>query len=87
MEYSLVNTLKEHIHWEEGMSETMLPFYIKQGQRYVQNATGKQEEYMVIMCAAIFYEYRVSEKELIQALDAITPFIIQEQYNAKETDK
>ncbi|EJS15362.1 hypothetical protein Bmyc01_03870 [Bacillus mycoides] len=87
MEYSLVNKLKEHIHWEEGMEESMLPFYIKQGQRYVQNATGKQEEYLVIMCAGIFYEYRIAERELGQALDAMTPFFIQEVYNAEETDK
>ncbi|MED0902496.1 hypothetical protein COI73_29770 [Bacillus cereus] len=87
MEYSLVNKLKEHIHWEEGMEESMLPFYIKQGQRYVQNAIGKQEEYLVIMCAGIFYEYRIAEKELGQALDAMTPFFIQEVYNAQETDK
>ncbi|EEL73101.1 phage gp6-like head-tail connector protein [Bacillus cereus] len=83
----LIEKLKEHIEWEEGMKESMLSFYIEQGKKYVQSSTGKQDEYLIIMCAAIFYEYRVSEKELSQALDAITPFIIQEQYDAEETDE
>ncbi|GAB6474511.1 head-tail connector protein [Bacillus cereus] len=83
----LVEKLKSHIHWEEGMDESMLSSYIKQGQRYVKKACGREVEYLVIMCAGIFYEYRVAEKELGQALDAITPFVIQEQYDAEETDE
>lgn len=83
----LIEKLKSHIHWEEGMDETMLPFYIEQGQRYVKKACGREVQYLVIMCAGIFYEYRVAEKELKEALDAITPFIIQEQYDAEETDE
>jgi hypothetical protein len=81
---SLVVKLKSHIHWEEGMDDTMLPFYIEQAKRYVQNALGRQVEYLVIMVAGIFYEYRVSEKELGDALDALTPFFVQENYS--ETD-
>ncbi|WLR54290.1 head-tail connector protein [Mesobacillus subterraneus] len=72
--------LKSHIHWEEGMDETMLPFYIERGKKYVKKATGGQDEWLIIMFAGIFYEYRVSEKELEQALDAMTPFIIQEVF-------
>jgi hypothetical protein len=77
--------LKSHIHWEEGMDETMLPFYIKSAQKYVQTATGKQDDYLVLMVAGIMNDYRVSEKELEQALDALTPFFVQEVFNDAET--
>lgn len=80
-----VEKLKSHIQWEEGMDATMLPFYISQGKSYVQKATGKEVEYLVIMCAGIFYEYRVAEKELGEALDALTPFFVQEVYSDAET--
>ncbi|PEP84150.1 head-tail connector protein [Bacillus pseudomycoides] len=83
----LINKLKSHIHWEEGMDDSMLSFYIEQGQRYVKKACGKEVEYLVIMCAGIFYEYRVAEKELEQALDALTPYFIQEVYDAEETNE
>lgn len=84
---NLIEKLKSHIHWEEGMEDSMLSFYLEQGQRYVKKACGREVEYLVIMCAGIFYEYRVAEKELEQALDAMTPFFIQEVYDAEETDQ
>lgn len=80
-----VTKLKSHIHWEEGMDESMLPFYITRAKKYVQNALGKEDEWLVIMVAGIFYDYRVSEKELEQALDALTPFFVQEGYSEIET--
>ncbi|MGH1142135.1 head-tail connector protein [Bacillus pseudomycoides] len=83
----LIEKLKSHIHWEEGMDDSLLSFYIEQGQRYVKKACGREVGYLVIMCAGIFYEYRVAEKELEQALDALTPFFIQEVYDAEETDE
>ncbi|MFJ8529963.1 head-tail connector protein [Bacillus sp. NPDC094106] len=84
----LISKFKEHIRWDEGMDDSMLSFYLKQGKNYVQKATGKQTEYLVIMCAGIFYEYRVAEKELEQALDALTPFFVQEVYSdAEETNE
>ncbi|MGH1043491.1 head-tail connector protein [Bacillus mycoides] len=83
----LIEKLKSHIHWEEGMDESMLSSYIKQGQRYVKKACGREVEYLVIMCAGIFYGYRVAEKELSQALDAMTPFFVQEVYDGEETDE
>ncbi|MED1299820.1 hypothetical protein BK704_02290 [[Bacillus thuringiensis] serovar konkukian] len=83
----LIEIFKEHIRWDEGMDDSMLSFYLKQGQNYVLKATGEQTEYLVIMCAGIFYEYRVSEKELEQALDALTPFFVQEVFsNAEEIE-
>ncbi|PEJ20479.1 hypothetical protein CN675_08740 [Bacillus toyonensis] len=83
----LIEKLKSHIHWEEGMDENMLSFYITQAKTYVKNATGKQTEYLIIMVAGIFYDYRVAEKELEQALDALTPFFVQEVFVDEETDK
>lgn len=77
--------LKSHIHFEEGMDETMLPFYITSAKKYVKSATGKENEWLVIMVAGILNDYRVSEKELGQALDALTPFIVQEVYDDAET--
>ena len=82
---NLVEKLKSHIHFEEGMDDSMLFFYLSQAERYVKNATGKIPEYLVIMVAGIMYEYRVSEKELGEALNAITPFIVQEVFSDGET--
>jgi hypothetical protein len=84
-EAEYVEKLKSHIHWEEGMDETMLPFYIVSAKKYVKTATGKEVEYLVLMVAGIMYDYRVSEKELEQALDALTPFFVQEVYSDVET--
>lgn len=79
-----MNNLKRHIHWEEGMDDSMLSSYISAAETYVLNATGKQTEYLVIMVAGIMYEYRVAEKELGEALDAMTPFFVQEVYSDLE---
>ena len=69
------------------MDESMLSFYLEQAKTYVKNATGKQTEYLIIMVAGIFYEYRVAEKELDEALNALTPFFVQEVFtDAEETD-
>ncbi|HFU7087209.1 TPA: head-tail connector protein [Bacillus cereus] len=85
---ALIDKLKSHIHWEEGMDDSLLSFYLTAAQKYVQNATGSQTEYLVIMVAGIMYEYRVSEKELEQALNAMTPFFVQEVFiDAEETDE
>mgnify|MGYP003308718179 CR=1 FL=1 len=85
---NLVEKLKSHIHFEEGMDDSMLFFYLSQAERYVKNATGKIPEYLVILVAGILYEYRVSEKEMEEALNALTPFIVQEVYSdAEETNE
>ncbi|PFE05049.1 hypothetical protein CN288_05305, partial [Bacillus sp. AFS023182] len=31
----LIEKLKSHIHWEEGMDESMLSFYLTTAQKYV----------------------------------------------------
>lgn len=76
----LLAKFKSHIHWEEGMDETMLSFYLENAKAYVKKATGVEKEYLVLLVAGIMYEYRVSERELEEALNAITPFIVQEVY-------
>lgn len=82
----LIDKLKSHLHWEEGMDDSMLPFYLDNAKRYVQKATDGQSEYLVLLVAGIMYEYRVSEEELMKALNAITPFIILEQFDDEETN-
>lgn len=79
MDDNLLDKFKEHIR-EDDMEDSMLFFYLEQGKRYVQNATGGQSEYLIIMCAGIFYEYRTAEKDLEDALNALTPFFVQEVY-------
>lgn len=86
-ELTLEEKLKKHILWEEGMDKSMLSFYIEAAKDYVKKATGGQKEYLVIMVAGIMYEYRVAEKELGEALDAMTPFFVQEVFSdGQETD-
>lgn len=85
----LIEKFKSHIHFEEGMDDSMLSFYIDRAKKYVQKATGGQDEWLIIMVAGIFYEYRVSEDELSKALDAMTPFFLQEVFekDAETTDE
>lgn len=80
----LVNKLKSHLHWEEGMDESLLPLYLERAIKYVNTAIGKEDEWLIIMVAGIMYEYRVSEKELGDALDALTPFFVQEVFSDLE---
>lgn len=84
----LLEKFKSHIHFEEGMDDTMLSFYLDMAKRYVNTATGGEDEYLVLMVAGIANEYRVSEDELDKALSAITPFIIQGVIaHAEKTDE
>lgn len=77
-EFTLLEKFKQHIHFEEGMDATMLPFYLENAKRYVKRATDTEAEHLVLLVAGIMYEYRIAEDKLKKALDAITPFIIQE---------
>lgn len=85
MDIQLLTKLRNHLHIEDDMDDSMLSLYLEQGRKYVQTATGKQTEWLVIMTSAIFYEYRVAEKELGDALNALTPFFVQEVYADAET--
>lgn len=79
MNANLLAKFRDHIR-EDSSDDAMLSFYLSAAQKYVQNATGAQSEYLVLMVAGIMYEYRVSEGELAKALDAITPFFVQEVF-------
>lgn len=83
----LVEKLKSHIQFEEGMDDTMLSFYIENAKDYVKKATGGQKEYLIIMIAGIMFDYRVSEKEMGDALDAMTPFFVLEVFADEEDDE
>lgn len=83
----LVEKLKSHIQFEEGMDDTMLSFYIENAKDYVKKATGGEKEYLIIMIAGIMFDYRVSEKELGDALDAMTPFFVLEVFSDEEDDE
>lgn len=84
---SLKEKFKAHIHFEEGMDDSLLSFYLDMARNYVEIATGGQQEYLILMVASITYEYRVSEDELDKAMNAITPFIVQGAIqNAEETN-
>ncbi|MGX7377280.1 head-tail connector protein [Carnobacterium maltaromaticum] len=84
---SLVDKLKSHIQFEEGMDDSMLSFYIENAKDYVKKATGGEKEYLIIMIAGIMFDYRVSEKEMGDALDAMTPFFILEVFADEEDDE
>lgn len=81
----LLEQFKEHIREDSGET-TSLSFYLKNARRYVKNATGAEQEYLVLMVAGIMYEYRVAEDDLKKALDAITPFVVQEAFNDANTN-
>lgn len=84
----LLEKFKAHIHFEEGMDDSMLSFYLDMAKDYVKTATGGQQEYLILMIAGIGYEYRVAEGELEAALNAVTPFIIQGVIqHAEKTDE
>ena len=82
---NLLEKFKQHIFYDEGIDEPMLSFYLQSAERYVLNATGYVNEYIVLLVAGIMWEYRASEKELEDALNAITPFIVQEVFSSEKT--
>lgn len=87
-ELSLEEKFKSHIHFEGGMDDSLISFYLDMAKDYVKTATGGEQEYLILMVASIAYEYRVSEDELDKAMNAMTPFIVQGAIqNVEETDK
>ncbi|MGK0554474.1 head-tail connector protein [Macrococcus capreoli] len=73
---------KNHIEFEEGMSDNMLQLYLDSGERYIFNSVGLVSEHtkhLVLLVASLLYNQRTPEKSIGEALDAITPLIIQEQ--------
>lgn len=45
-ELSLEEKFKSHIHFEGGMDDSLLSFYLDMAKDYVKTATGGQQEYL-----------------------------------------
>ncbi|EBH4260083.1 phage gp6-like head-tail connector protein [Listeria monocytogenes] len=82
-----IEKFKSHIHFEAGMDDSLLEFYLLQATSYVKNGTGEENEQLILLVASVFYHFRVSEKELESALNALTPFFVAEVYNAESDDE
>ncbi|ECC0873466.1 phage gp6-like head-tail connector protein [Listeria monocytogenes] len=82
-----IEKFKSHIHFEEGMDDSLLEFYLLQATNYVKNGTGEENEQLILLVASVFYQFRVSEKDLESALNALTPFFVSEVYNAESDDE
>lgn len=67
----LKQKLKDHIRFEDGMDESLLPFYIESATRYVNKKVGKQTDYLIIMVATVMYDNRSSSDDLKAALEAL----------------
>ncbi|EBF5125621.1 phage gp6-like head-tail connector protein [Listeria monocytogenes] len=82
-----LDKFKSHIHFEEGMDDSLLEFYLEQATVYVKNSTDEENEQLILLVASVFYHFRVSEKDLESALNALTPFFVAEVYNAEIDDE
>lgn len=69
---------KDHLKFEEGMDETMLSFYLQMGKKYAKRATGKDAIDLAYFLGGIFFTFGVPESEMENALNALTPLILQE---------
>lgn len=73
MDDFLLDNLKKHIRFEEGMDDSMLSFYADAAKRYVIKKIGYEQEYLVIMVTTIMFEHRLSSDDLKEALMALEP--------------
>jgi len=81
----LLEDFKSHIQFEDDMDDTMLVNYLAFARRFVQTATGKQSHQMILMVAALLNDFRVSEKDLGDGLESLTPFLLSEVFADDET--
>lgn len=72
-EKDLIQKIKDHIYFEEGMDDSMLSFYSESATRYVKQKTGTEQEYLVLMVASVMNDHRSSSEDLKKALDALEP--------------
>ncbi|EAW7133891.1 phage gp6-like head-tail connector protein [Listeria monocytogenes] len=82
-----IEKFKSHIHFEEGQDDSLLEFYLMQATMSVKNGTDGENEQLILLVASVFYHFRVSEKDLESALNALTPFFVAEVYNAEIDDE
>ncbi|MBC2196304.1 head-tail connector protein [Listeria booriae] len=82
-----IEDFKAHIHFEDGMDESLLNFYLQQATSYVKNATDAENEELILLVASMLYQFRVPEQEMELALNALTPFFVAEVYNVESEDE
>lgn len=70
---NLQEKLKNHIRFEEGMDDSLLPFYIESATKYVTKKVGEPVDYLIIMTATVMYDNRSAGDELSAALQALEP--------------
>ncbi|MEH6971401.1 head-tail connector protein [Bacillus sp. FSL K6-0138] len=75
--HRLNDRLKEHLRIEDSEEDSLLSFYLQSAANYIKRATGHEDDHLIILAAGIFYEFRVTEKSMSLALDALTPLILQ----------
>ncbi|MBU8785425.1 head-tail connector protein [Bacillus glycinifermentans] len=75
--HRLNDRLKEHLRIEDSEEDSLLSFYLQSATKYIRRATGREDDHLIILAAGIFYEFRVTEKSMSLALDALTPLILQ----------
>lgn len=82
-----IDEFKEHIHFEDGMDDSLLDLYLTNATSYVKRATDAESSQLILLVAAMFYQFKVPEQELESALDALTPFFVAEVYDAEDNDE
>lgn len=82
----LLANIKEHIHFEANMNDSMLASYIDYARRYVAKKVSHPQDYLVIMVVSIMNEHRVSSEDFKEALLALEPIFALEELtnNANE---
>ncbi|MDR4182447.1 head-tail connector protein [Bacillus subtilis] len=85
--HRLLDNLKQHLKIEYEDEDNLLSFYLTAAENYVKNADGHGDEYLIILVAGIFAEYRVTEKSMGQALESITPLIVQSAICSGDEDE
>lgn len=70
---NLQQKLKNHIRFEEGMDDSLLPFYVESATNYVMKKVGEPVDYLIIMTATVMYDNRSAGDELSAALQALEP--------------
>ena len=86
-EPELIEKIKSHIRWEDGMDDSMLSFYKAAADRYVVKKIGHSEDYLTIMVATVMYDNRSAGEDLTVALKALEPIFSLEVLSDAEPDK
>ncbi|MED1173687.1 MULTISPECIES: head-tail connector protein [Bacillus] len=83
--HRLNDRLIEHLKLDDSEEESLLSFYLESATNYIKAATGYENDHLIILLAGIFYEYRVTEKSMSLAVDALTPLIISAEMRGEDS--